>query len=95
MTSVAPEVTLTMPVSIGLSNEQTVRQAKRHVAQVVQALFDGDASLTQVLVFGTVPDGADSSEQPVLSILIDRATYDAWDGTAENLGMWRIAPRYK
>lgn len=90
-----PEVTLTMPVSVGLSNEQTVRQAKRHLSQVVKALFDGDPALVRVTAIGTTPDAADGSELPAVSIFVTRAAFAQWDGTAENLGEWRISPRYK
>lgn len=90
-----PEVTLTMPVGAGLDATQAVRQAKRQLAQAVKAIFDGDAAVVRVTAIGTYADGNDGSELPVASIFITREQYARWDGTAENLGDWRIAPRYQ
>lgn len=90
-----PEVTLTMPVSIGLDTAQTLRQAKRQIAQAVKAIFDADPTVARVSVIGTLPDGANSTELGAVSIFIERADYARWDGTAENLGRWRIPPRYQ
>lgn len=90
-----PEVTLTMPVSVGFDSAQTVRQAKRHIAQVVKAIFDGDPAVARITVTGTTPDAADGSEQAAVSIFITRDAFAAWNGTAETLGDWRIAPRYQ
>lgn len=90
-----PEVTLTFPLGPGLTNEQTVRQAQRQCAQVVKALFDADPALARVTAFGTLPDGAGSTELGAVSIFVTRDQYAAWDGVAENLGEWRIAPRYQ
>ena len=90
-----PEVTLTMPVGAGLDKAQVVRQAQRQLAQVVKAIFDGDPAVVRVTAIGTYADGNDGSELPVASIFVTRAQYGQWDGTAVNLGDWRIAPRYK
>lgn len=90
-----PEVTLTMPVGAALDNAQVVRQAKRQLAQVVKAIFDGDPAVVRVTAIGTYADGSDGSELPVASIFVTRDQYTKWDGTADNLGDWRIAPRYQ
>lgn len=90
-----PEITLTMPVGIGLSNEQLVRQAKRQIAQAVKALFDSDPKIARVSVTGTLPDGADGAELGVALIFVERAAYAAWDGLPDHLGNWRIAARYQ
>lgn len=90
-----PEVTMTMPVGIGLSTAQMLRQAKRQVAQAVKAVFDADPAVARVTVTGTLPDGSDKSELGAVSIFVTRAAYTRWDGTAENLGDWRIPPRYR
>lgn len=90
-----PEVTLTMPVGAALSAAQVVRQAKRQLAQVVKAVFDGDPAVVRVTAIGTYADGNDGSELPVASIFVTREQYTKWDGTADNLGDWHIAPRYQ
>lgn len=90
-----PEITLTMPVGIGLSTAQMLRQAKRQIAQAVKALFDSDPKIARVSVTGTLPDGSDGSELGAASIFVERAAYTAWDGLPENLGNWRIPPRYQ
>ncbi len=90
-----PEVTLTMPVGVGLSTAQMLRQAKRQVAQAVKAIFDADPAVARVSVTGTLPDGAGNTELGAVSIFVDRASYTRWDGIAENLGNWRIPPRYQ
>jgi len=90
-----PEVTLTMPVGSALDKAQVVRQAQRQLAQAVKAIFDGDPAVVRVTAIGTYADGNDGSELPVASIFVTRDQYATWDGTAVNLGAWRIAPRYK
>lgn len=90
-----PEVTMTMPVGIGLSTAQMLRQAKRQVAQAIKAIFDADSSVARVSVTGTLPDGANNTELGAVSIFVTRVTYTRWDGIAENLGDWRIPPRYQ
>lgn len=83
-----------MPVTQGLNNDQTVRQAKRQVAAAVKGAFDSDETLVRALVFGTVP-GSGADEVRVLSILVDRDQYKAWNGSAEDLGEWRVAPAFQ
>lgn len=90
-----PEVTMTMPVGIGLSTAQMLRQAKRQIAQAVKAVFDADPAVARVSVTGTLPDGANNTELGAVSIFVERASYARWDGIAENLGSWRIPPRYQ
>lgn len=46
-------------------------------------------------IIGTVPDAADGSELPAVSIFVLRSDFARWDGIAENLGEWRISLRYK
>jgi hypothetical protein len=90
-----PEITMTMPVGIGLSKEQLLRQAKRQIAQAVKALFDSDPKIARVSVTGTLPDGANNTELGVALIFVERATYTTWDGTPDNLGNWRVPIRYQ
>lgn len=87
-----PEVRIEFPMTIGLSNEQTVRQAKRQGAGIMKRLFDADPALARVNIIGTLPDGPNQAEQPAVSILIERAAYAAWDGSAESLP-WNVSPR--
>lgn len=94
-TGKGPEITLTMPVGIGLSTAQMLRQAKRQVAQAVKALFDADPAVARVSVTGTLPDGANNTELGAVSIFVERDRFARWDGIAENLGSWRIPPRYQ
>lgn len=86
------EVAITYPMTIGLSNEQTVRQAKLQGAGIVKRLFDADTQLTRVNVIGTLPDGADNAELPAVSLVIERAAYTSWDGAADSLP-WQVSPR--
>lgn len=86
------EVRIEFPMTIGLSNEQTVRQAKRQGAGIMKRLFDADPALARVNIIGTLPDGPDNTELAAVSIVIERAAYLAWDGSAESLP-WNVSPR--
>jgi hypothetical protein len=90
-----PHVELTMPIGVGLDNEQTIRQGQRYLSQAVAALFNDDPTIVSILAYGTLPDGPNQEEINALSILMERAAFEAWDGTAANLGDWRVAPRYQ
>lgn len=89
------DVSLKMPLTVGLSNDQTVRQGKRMMAQVVAALFTQAPELQRVNVIGTLPDGVDGAELPAISIVVMREGFAAWDGVAENLPGWQVSPRLK
>lgn len=91
----AGDVSIRMPIEVGLSNEQTVRQGRRMMAQVVYALFTQVDAMERVNVIGTLPDGANGDELPALSIVVERAAFTAWDGTAANLPGWNVSPRLK
>lgn len=86
------DVQITMPISIG-TPAQTVRLGKLAIAQVTKALFDGAPELERVNVIGTTPDGADGAELPAISIVVERAAFAQWDGTAESLGPWQVSQR--
>lgn len=89
-----PEVRIEFPMTIGLSNEQTVRQAKIQGAGIMKRLFDADATLTRLNIIGTLPDGPDQAELAAVSIVVERSAYTAWDGAADSLP-WNVSPRIK
>ena len=88
------DIMLTMPLEPGTTNEQSVRLGKLKIAQAIKALFDGDTKLTQIAALGTLPDST-GAEGQAISIVITREAFTVWDGTAENLGAWRVAGRLK
>lgn len=92
--SEGPSIKVTMPLSIALSKEQFVRQAKRTMAFVTKALFDADPQLARINVIGTMADGKDQSELPTVSIVVLRSEYEKWDGLPENLTHWNVSQRY-
>lgn len=87
------DVQITMPLSVGATNEQTVRLGKVAIGQVTKALFDNAPELERVSVIGTTPDGPDGAESPAISIVVERAAFAQWDGTADNLGPWQVSGR--
>ena len=42
-----------------------------------------------------MPDGPNQEEIGAVSIVVPAAQFKAWSGVADDLGEWRIAPRYK
>lgn len=87
-----PTVRIDYPMTIGMSNEQTVRQAKLQGAGIVKRLFDAEPALSRVNVVGTLPDGANGAELAAVSLVVERAAYAAWDGSADSLP-WNVSPR--
>jgi hypothetical protein len=87
------DVQITMPLSVGTTNEQTVRLGKVAIGQVTKALFDNAPELERVSVIGTTPDGPDGAELPAISIVVERAAFAQWDGTADTLGPWQVSER--
>lgn len=89
------EVQITMPLSVGGDNAQTVRLGKILIAQVVKALFDGAPELARVNVIGTTPGNAAQGELAGISTVVEREAFARWDGTAETLGPWQVSGRLK
>lgn len=92
-----PEAYVTMPLNYALSNEQFVRQAKRTIARVMNAVYVADPSLVRVGVVGTFPLG--DVELPAVSMFAkqDAATWgqvsaDELEQVADNVD---IKPRYQ
>lgn len=71
-----PEAYVTMPLNQGLSNEQFLRQAKRTVARVMNAVFVADPSIVRTVVVGTFPLG--DTDQPAVSMFAKRSASNAW-----------------
>jgi hypothetical protein len=86
----AGDVQITMPLTVGMP-EETVRLGKMAIAQVTKALFDNAPELERVTVIGTTPDGPDGAELPAISIVVERAAFAQWDGTADTLGPWQVS----
>lgn len=89
------EVQIIFPMSVGGSNEQTVRLGKAQAAGIVYRLFTADPDLVAVVASGTLPDGPDNGEQGAIAIRVMRAEFNRWDGKAETLENWNISQRLR
>lgn len=93
-----PELEITMPLNPALSNDQFVRQARRNLAGVINALFVADPELFRITAIGTFPDLG--PETPAVSIFVYRSKSDHW-GTVtadelDTLAEWvNIKPRFR
>ena len=93
-----PELELRVPLSMALSNEQFVRQARRNIALIVNALFVAEPDLFRITVIGTFPD--QGPELPAVSLFVYRSKSNDW-GTVtadqlDGLAEWvDIKPRFR
>jgi hypothetical protein len=87
------DISVTMPLPLGRSNDQTVRLGKQMMSQVVNALFVQVPELTQVNVIGTTPL---NGEAPAISIVVPRGAAPWGTMTVEAIGelaTWQVSPR--
>lgn len=90
-----PEVQIIFPLSVGGSNEQTVRLGKAQAAGIIYRLFTADSALVAVVATGTLPDGPNNDEQGAIAIRVTRVAFDRWDGKAETLEDWNVSQRLR
>jgi hypothetical protein len=90
-----PAVTVVVPVQPAFTDRGTGTQAKRELAQVIHALFGGDATLMSITAIGTLPSAPQEPEAEIIRITVERTAWAAWDGNPGRLGAWTVSPRYR
>lgn len=83
-------MTVTVPLNSDRDIERGLRAYRAPLVRVAARLFTENSRLQHLTLIGTLPYGAGQAEIPMLVGEISRADAAVWDGTSDQLGIWRM-----
>lgn len=83
-------ITVTLPLNADTDIDSDLRSARAALVRGAKQVFDQDGDLQHLAIVGTLPLGPNQTEIPLLFGDIGRADVAAWDGTTDQLGIWKM-----